>query len=120
MSAFKDLDQFIRMGDLANYPAREEKMLTLGNGKTRRVCARQESKGIIGVSEHTIYRWIKAYKFPQPVLITAGIAAFKKSEVVQWQAERAANLPLEAKYLPADAEKAPEQQETLPVSAYPG
>ena len=120
MSAFKDLDQFIRMADLANYPAREEKMLTLGSGKTRRVCARSESKGLIGVSEHTIYRWIKAHKFPQPVLITAGIAAFKKSEVVQWQAERAQNLPLEAKYLPATPDNVPGQQESLPASATPG
>ena len=56
-------EEFLRMKDLANRP---------------------DSKGLIGVSSQTIWRWIQQKRFPEPVRIGSHISLFKMSEIQAW------------------------------------
>ncbi|OTG71411.1 hypothetical protein B9T38_09060 [Acinetobacter sp. ANC 4218] len=56
-------EEFLRMKDLANRP---------------------DSKGLIGVSSQTLWRWIQQNRFPSPVKIGSNISVFRMSEVQAW------------------------------------
>ncbi|AOA57115.1 helix-turn-helix transcriptional regulator [Acinetobacter larvae] len=56
-------EQFVRMKDLANRP---------------------DSKGLIGVSSQTLWRWIQQKKFPAPTKIGSNISIFRMSEIQAW------------------------------------
>ena len=49
--------------------------------------SKKEAARIVGVSESTIVRWVKAGKFPQPFAIE-GRTFFYKPEVDQWLAAK--------------------------------
>jgi len=46
---------------------------------------RKEVERIVGLSRPTIYRYIKAGKFPKPVSLGTGAVRWKQSDVVEWQ-----------------------------------
>lgn len=56
-------EQFVRMKDLAS---------------------RSDSKGLIGVSSQTLWRWIQQNRFPAPLKIGSNISVFRMSEVQAW------------------------------------
>ncbi len=56
-------EEFLRMKDLANRP---------------------DSKGLIGVSSQTLWRWIQQKKFPAPTRIGSNISVFRMSEIQAW------------------------------------
>lgn len=60
-------EEFLRMKDLANCP---------------------KSKGLIGVSSQTLWRWIQQKKFPAPVKIGSNISVFRMSEIQAWMKEQ--------------------------------
>lgn len=41
-------------------------------------------KGLLPVSKPTIWRWIKAGKFPKPLSLGAGVRAWKKADIEIW------------------------------------
>ncbi|GAA5555494.1 hypothetical protein Asch01_00183 [Acinetobacter schindleri] len=56
-------EEFLRMKDLANRP---------------------DSKGLIGVSSQTLWRWIQQNRFPAPIKISSNISVFRLSEIQAW------------------------------------
>ena len=80
-------EQFIRISDLANYPYQPESIhiykAGINKGKTKRIRERPASKGLIGVSEMTIWRWIKRGSFPPPIKI-GNVTVWRASEVYVW------------------------------------
>ncbi len=61
-------EQFYRMKDLANIPERPARTHMyksgINKGKVRVIGARQASKGLIGVSEKTLWEWVRKGEFP--------------------------------------------------------
>lgn len=41
-----------------------------------------------GVSVHTIWRWAKAEKFPQPVKLGIGVTRWLEADVLEWESKR--------------------------------
>lgn len=84
-------DQFLRIKDLANFPQREERTYTykdgINKGKTKRIGARSASRGMIGVSDKTIWLWTKKGEFPKPVRL-GSITVWRLSEVQAWMASK--------------------------------
>ena len=77
-------DQFLRMNDLANIPQRKARTYTNPtNGTIKRISARPASKGMVGVSDKTIWTWIKQGEFPKPIKL-GNITVWKLSEVQDW------------------------------------
>nr|WP_269106840.1 AlpA family phage regulatory protein [Massilia sp. TS11] len=62
---------FIREIDLVRTPARAGK---------------PERRGAVGVSHATLWRMVKAKKFPQPVKLSAGVTAWRVEDVRAWLA----------------------------------
>lgn len=81
-------EKLYRMKDLANIPERQAKThiykTGVNKGKSRTIGARPASKGITGVSEKTIWEWVKTGYFPQPVRIGGNITTWRASEIDQW------------------------------------
>ena len=82
------LDALLRIKDLASIPARTAKMHRYKSGasagKARLLGARKESKGIIGVSERTIWDWVRAGKFPAPIKLSPTITAWRAKDIAEW------------------------------------
>lgn len=82
------VDAYLRMKDLANIPERQPKTHTyktgVNKGKLRVIGARPASRGIIGVSEKTIWEWVKQGTFPQPIRIGGNITAWRASDIKNW------------------------------------
>lgn len=51
---------------------------------------RQELEKLFKVSTATIYRWIKAGRFPKPVQLGANLVRWKASDIEAWMEEREA------------------------------
>lgn len=45
---------------------------------------------MLEISSATLWRWVKASKFPKPYKLSEGVAAWKAEEVRAWIEERAA------------------------------
>lgn len=86
-------EQLIRMSVMASFPARPERIYTYKSGKlkgqTKRIKARPESKGIIGVSDKTIWLWVKQGKFPKPIRLSDGVTVWRMSDVEAWMQAKA-------------------------------
>lgn len=86
--SFFAVDTYYRMKELANIPERQPKTHTfksgVNKGKVRVVGGRKASKGIIGVSEKTIWGWVKAGTFPQPIRIGGNITVWRASDIKNW------------------------------------
>ena len=81
-------EQFIRIKELANRKALPERTHTyksgINKGKTKRLNARPETKGMIAVSEKTIWQWVRNGAFPQPVKLGSGVTVWRLSDVQAW------------------------------------
>lgn len=84
----REHDQFLRIKDLANYPAREATTYTyksgINKGKTKNVNARRASRGLIGVSDKTIWQWVKRGEFPAPIRLSDSVTVWRLSDVQAW------------------------------------
>ena len=87
MSALNQ-EQFLRIKDLANYPEKQATTHTyksgINKGKTKNINARPASKGLIGVSDKTIWQWVKKGQFPAPIKLSDGVTVWRMSEVLKW------------------------------------
>lgn len=81
-------ERFLRIKDLANYP--EKKATThiyksgVNKGKVKTISARPASKGLLGVSDKTIWNWVKRGEFPTPVKLSPTVSVWRLSEVQEW------------------------------------
>jgi len=85
-------EQFYRMKDLANIPERPARthMYKSGitKGKVRVIGARQASKGLIGVSEKTLWEWVRKGEFPQPIRLSPTITVWRASDIAEWMKQK--------------------------------
>lgn len=81
-------EQFLRIKDLANFPAKQASIYTYksgaSKGKTKNVSARPASKGMVGVSDKTIWQWIKNDEFPAPIKLSDSVTVWRLSDVQAW------------------------------------
>ena len=77
------IDQYLRMADLANQPARSAKTYIAESGQQRTVIAKAATRGITGFSAKHIYHLINQDKFPAPVKIGRA-SLWRLSEINQW------------------------------------
>ena len=81
-------DQFLRIKDLANYPEKQATIHTyksgINKGKTKNINARPASKGLIGVSDKTIWKWVKRGEFPSPIKLSDSVTVWRLSDVKAW------------------------------------
>ena len=77
------IDQYLRMADLANQPARTAKIYTTKSGQQRTVTAKAATRGITGFSAKHIYHLINEGKFPAPVKIGRA-SLWRLSEINSW------------------------------------
>lgn len=70
---------FVRLADLVGTRARPA---------TKTKPARPATKGVIPVSAPTLWRMIRAGKFPRPVKLSAGVSAFEVKTVRSWMASK--------------------------------
>lgn len=86
-------DEFVRMKQLASYSEKPETTHTyksgINKGKTKVISARRTSHGLIGVSEKTIWQWVKEGKFPAPIRLSANITVWRLSDVQAWMENKA-------------------------------
>lgn len=78
------IDQYLRMADLANQPARTTKTYTTKSGQQRTVKAKAAIRGITGFSAKHLYHLINEGKFPAPVKIGRA-SLWRLSEINKWQ-----------------------------------
>ncbi len=93
-------EQLLRIKDLANYPEKQATIHTyksgMNKGKTKNINARPASKGLIGVSDKTIWQWVKKDQFPAPIKLSDGVTVWRMSEVLKWINSQATNKVLGA------------------------
>lgn len=81
-------DAFLRIKDLANLPERKARIQVHKSGKSKgqskQINARPASKGIIGVSDKTIWQWVKRGEFPAPIRIGGNVTVWRLSDVQAW------------------------------------
>ncbi len=79
---------YYRMKDLANIPERPARIHQyksgINQGKTRVIGERKASKGLIGVSEKTLWEWVRKGEFPQPIKLSPTITVWRSSDIAEW------------------------------------
>ena len=82
------IDQYLRMADLANQPARTAKTYITKSGQQRTVTAKPATRGITGFSAKHIYHLINQSQFPAPVKIGRA-SLWRLSDINSWLASHA-------------------------------
>lgn len=86
-------DQYLRIKDIASYPAQQEKLHIYKSGEnkgtSKKISARAARYGLLSVSEKTIWQWVKQGKFPKPIKLSANVTVWRLSEVTLWIESRA-------------------------------
>ena len=77
------IDQYLRMADLANQPARTAKTYIAKSGQQRTVTAKAATRGITGFSAKHIYHLINEGKFPEPIKIGRA-SLWRLSQINSW------------------------------------
>ncbi len=85
-------ERFLRIKDLANFPEKQASTHIyksgINKGKSKLVNARHASKGLLGVSDKTIWNWVKRGEFPAPVKLSPTVTVWRLSEVQAWMASK--------------------------------
>ena len=76
-------DQYLRMANLANQPARTAKTYTTKSAQQRTVTAKAATRGITGFSAKHIYHLINQNKVPAPIKIGRA-SLWRLSEINSW------------------------------------
>ena len=77
------IDQYLRMADLANQPARTAMTYTTKSGQKRTVTTKAATRGITGFSAKHIYHLINQDKFPAPIKIGRA-SLWRLSDINRW------------------------------------
>ena len=85
-------ERFLRIKDLANFPEKQASTHIyksgINKGKSKLVNARPASKGLLGVSDKTIWNWVKRGEFPAPIKLSPTVTVWRLSEVQAWMASK--------------------------------
>ena len=85
-------ERFLRIKDLANYPAKAATQHIyksgINKGRVKNLNARPASKGLIGVSDKTIWSWVKRGEFPAPVKLSPSVTVWRLSDVQAWMGKK--------------------------------
>lgn len=85
-------ERFLRIKDLANIPAKKASTHVyksgISKGKAKVINARPASKGLIGVSDKTIWTWVKRGEFPAPVKLSPTVTVWRLSDIQAWMQEK--------------------------------
>nr|MBP8206539.1 AlpA family phage regulatory protein [Acinetobacter sp.] len=85
-------ERFLRIKDLANIPAKQAATHIyksgVNKGKAKVVNARPASAGLLGVSDKTIWNWVKRGEFPAPIKLSPSVTVWRLSEVQAWMDEK--------------------------------
>ena len=85
-------DEFLRMKQLASYPSKEATKHIyksgINKGQAKNISARPASKGMIGVSDKTIWQWVKNGEFPAPIKLSDSVTVWRLSDVHAWMQEK--------------------------------
>ena len=89
-------ERYYRMKDLANIPERPARIHQyksgINKGKTRVIGERQASKGLIGVSEKTLWEWVRKGEFPQPLKLSPTITVWRAIDIAEWMKSKEAEV----------------------------
>ena len=81
-------EQFLRIKDLANYPAKKATIHIyksgINKGRSKNINARPASHGLIGVSDKTIWQWVREGKFPSPIKLSECVTVWRMSDIQAW------------------------------------
>lgn len=81
-------DRFLRIKDLANYSAKAATQHIyksgMNKGQVKTLNSRPASKGLIGVSDKTIWTWVKRGEFPAPIKLSTNVTVWRLSDVQEW------------------------------------
>lgn len=87
-------ERFYRMSDLANIPERPARIHQyksgINKGRTRVIGERRASKGLIGVSEKTLWEWVRKGVFPQPIKLSQTITVWRATDITEWMKSKEA------------------------------
>ncbi|WP_278345336.1 helix-turn-helix transcriptional regulator [Acinetobacter sp. 16] len=82
------ITEYYRMNDLATIPYRPPRIHQyksgINKGKTRVIGERKASKGLIGVSEKTLWEWVRKGEFPQPIKLSPTITVWRATDIAEW------------------------------------
>lgn len=85
-------ERFLRIKDLANISAKQASTHIyksgINKGKAKVINARPASKGLIGVSDKTIWAWVKRGEFPAPVKLSPTVTVWRLSDIQAWMQEK--------------------------------
>ncbi|WP_347460892.1 AlpA family phage regulatory protein [Acinetobacter sp. ANC 7454] len=56
----------------------------INKGKAKVVNARPASTGLLGVSDKTIWNWVKRGEFPAPIKLSPNVTVWRFSDVKAW------------------------------------
>ncbi len=83
-----DQDRFLRIKDLANLPAKAATQHIyksgINKGQAKTINARPASKGLLSVSDKTIWKWVKNGQFPAPIKLSTNVTVWRLSDVQEW------------------------------------
>jgi len=81
-------DQFVRIKDLASYSAKgattHPYKSGINKGKTKNINARPASKGLLSISDKTIWKWVKNRQLPAPIKLSTNVTVWRLSDVQAW------------------------------------
>lgn len=87
-----DQDRFLRIKDLANIPAKAATQHIyksgMNKGRAKTINARPASKGLLSVSDKTIWNWVKRGEFPAPIKLSPSVTVWRLSDVQAWMQEK--------------------------------
>ncbi|MEZ2903922.1 helix-turn-helix transcriptional regulator [Acinetobacter terrestris] len=87
-----DQDRFLRIKDLANIPAKAATQHIyksgMNKGRAKTINARPASKGLLSVSDKTIWNWVKRGAFPAPIKLSPSVTVWRLSDVQAWMQEK--------------------------------
>ena len=82
------ISEYYRMKDLATIPQRPPRIHQyksgINKGRTRVIGERRASKGLIGVSEKTLWEWVRKGEFPQPIKLSPTITVWRATDIAEW------------------------------------
>ena len=85
-------ERFLRIKDLANIPAKQASTHIykrgINKGKAKIVNARPASTGLLGVSDKTIWNWVKRGEFPAPIKLSPTVTVWRLTDVQAWMEEK--------------------------------
>ena len=65
-----------------------EEQSGINKGKTRVIGERRASKGLIGVSEKTLWEWVRKGEFPQPIKLSPTITVWRATDITAWMKQK--------------------------------